>query len=623
MSENPEWYKIGVEKGWIESYEQELIRFLENELGDFTNDLKLVLVFTSLFVKSGHVYLPMELSPSEWAAHLDIETSAPGLFSDQPIPSDKLLKKGVIGKSDEQTPFVFEKNRIWINRYRNYENTVAQKLIELSSEFSDYGEEALSKTHSILASLFPVSPKQKSPDWQKIAVALAYFKQILFISGGPGTGKTTTIAKILALLVQVSESPLRIALTAPTGKAAARMGEALSSGLNEIEFPERFKQSIPDEAQTIHRLLRGFDYEGLLPAPLPQILPYDLIVIDEASMVDLMLMHRLLTHTGPDTRLILLGDKDQLSSVEAGAVFADICQKKENGFNLGTIQTLRKLGIENPINEVKQSSLDDSIVYLEKSWRFDESSAIGILSSKIKQGKREPKNGQTNIFDPAPDIKSIFGSSGNEDIQHVSFSYSGQELSEIFSRLVKRVTDTQKQPAKVLLGDLQSEVWLTVLRHGLTGSIKLNELTERFLRGNADIRFIDEWYHGRPVMIVKNNYHLSLYNGDIGVCILEEDRSPWVYFQEVKGGLKKIPAHHLNYIEPAYFLTVHKSQGSEFDRVNLMLPKEDTPILTKELLYTAVTRARKQCVVYGELKLFEKGIFQPTERFTGLSEKLQ
>ncbi|MEX0648046.1 MAG: exodeoxyribonuclease V subunit alpha [Balneolaceae bacterium] len=625
------WYDTGVEKGWIGIYEQEMIRFLEEEFGQQPDEVKLCLVFTSLFVNAGHVCLPLDKAPAEWISLIDSDINHPDILAKQSIDKEALKASEVID-SDGKLPFTLTGNRLFISRYWWYETIVAQKLKEISS--TKY-ESLLNKES--LAFLNSLYPGKTSPeiDWQKAAAALALRKKFLLISGGPGTGKTTTIGKILALRLKTSEQPLRIALAAPTGKAAARMGDALQQGLSGLPLTDEELRRVPSEAKTVHRLLWGFGHAGLLPPAEKKYLPYDLIIVDEASMIDLTLMHRLLSHIKPGTQLILLGDKDQLASVEAGAVLADICKKETNGFSPETAEFLKAAGIENvPVSEV--SDTDDAILYLEKSWRFGKGSGIGKLAGEVKAAGYDSNSGspgqspgsaagQTDLFHTGNNrpsvIQAVFTAKEYTDLNHVPFSYGKEELQRMFEDIAGRLMKCRDRDPKTMFGIWQEEMWLSVLRHGPVGSQKLNWLIENYLARQGVTKPVKGWYHGRPVMVTRNDYALGVFNGDTGVCTLDENNTARIHFPG-RDGFKRIRADRISHLEPAYVLTAHKSQGSEFEKVNLLLPKKDTPILTKELIYTAITRAGKQFTLYGPMELFEKGAQRRTERFTGLREKL-
>jgi len=432
-------------------------------------------------------------------------------------------------------------------------------------------------------------------------------KPFLIISGGPGTGKTTTVAKILAMQMMSSKEPLRIALAAPTGKAAGRMAESLYREIDRLNVPEEKRSQIPKDAATLHRLLYGLDRGGLLPDFDKKTLRYDLIVVDEASMIDLNLMYRLISHIGEKTRLILLGDKDQLASVEAGSVFADLCQKPENGFRQETADNIKQLMPQTDLPVKKQSILNDSVLYLTKSYRFDEESGIGNLASLVKQSEVT-----------SDQIGSLINE--NPELKNQQFDFSKHSLEDLAKSLSVQVETVKEiRNAKKLLKFWKESAWLTVLRRGPEGSRELNRLVEKILVLQRTVQPENGWYHGRPVIITRNSYAMGVFNGDLGVCLKDSDGKMTVYV-ESGSEIKKLQPNRLTDYAPAYFLTVHKSQGSEFDHVNLLLPKRDTPILTRELLYTAITRARSSFHLYGNLELFTKGVQRETVRYTGLKE---
>ena len=596
-----DWYTQGIETGWIRLYEREWIRFLESEYGTLSETEKLCIVFLSRFFYAGHVILPLDMSPAEWFKITEPDQSVPENLPDKKVSIDDLTQSKLVGQNGELKPLYLEGNNLSIRKYRVYEKKLVnwiQSKCEQESAIHDP-----EKVITQLDQLFEPSGKDTGTNWQKTAAVLSLIKPFLIISGGPGTGKTTTVAKILALQNRISGKPLSVALAAPTGKAAGRMGEALNRELKNLNLTESEIVKIPKEAKTLHRLLNKYKTEGLLPPAVKKVLHHDLLIIDEASMVDLSLMHRLIMAMGDNTSLILLGDKDQLSSVEAGSVFADLCTKQENEFSPETANQLSELGIDVPINE--QSAVMDSIVYLTKSYRFDEKSGIGSLAELIK----------TNTH-PEHNAESIF--SKFDDIDHNSFNYRKEDFSELTNHLIARINLASEimDPEK-LIAFWKESIWLAVLRRGLTGTERLNRLIESIIVSNRKYRAESGWYHGRPVMISKNDYNLGVFNGDLSVCLRDENGNLRVHV-ETGSDIKSFKPNRIMHYDPAFFITVHKSQGSEFESVNLLLPAEDTPILTKELLYTAVTRARKKFTIYGNLDLFKIAMQRKTIRYTGL-----
>lgn len=596
------WWTQGIKNGWIGVYEQEMVQFMEKEFGSLTEEETLCAVFVSLFLKSGHVCLPMDRSAKEWAIILGIDHDEVKDLPDQLFENDVFSNSKIIGDDQQATPFVLEDDRLSFRRFWNYENKLLKWVTDRVNNLSDPLITGLHKSH--LEQLFP--EKSEEINWQKVAAGMSIIKPFLIISGGPGTGKTTTVARILALHQRLAERPPKIALAAPTGKAAGRMGEALTDQLKSIMMSEDERANFPSEAKTVHRLLSGIESrENLLPPIEKKTLPYDMIVVDEASMIDLTLMNRLISHIGEDTTLILLGDKDQLASVEAGSVFADLCQKKENSFKANTSKLLQQMGILD-LPEQDQSSINDSIVYLTKSYRFDEGSGIGALADVIKKGAADEDT-----------LNELFREF--DDISHHEFSYGkGEDIQGILKGLAEKVKQTKSMAQQ---GDLmkfwKQSVWLAVLRRGLTGTERLNQLMEKYLVDHRLVQTENGWYHGRPIMITQNDYSLGIFNGDLGVCVQSEDGS-FSVFVESGNAVQKVSPQRLVHFTPAFFITVHKSQGSEFEQVQLLLPREDTPLISRELLYTAVTRSKREFQVYGSLGLVIRGIERPLERFTGL-----
>jgi exodeoxyribonuclease V alpha subunit len=415
---------------------------------------------------------------------------------------------------------------------------------------------------------------------------------------------------------RLHDGPLKVALAAPTGKAAGRMSEALRNEFARLGLDEPGRDSIPEEAVTIHRLLRGTEEKGLLPPP-PQILPaFDLVVIDEASMIDLNLMSRLVNRLHPHSRLILLGDRDQLASVEAGSVFADLCRKSGNTFSAELTAYLKELRVEPGPDEIPGdeqdgtlSGLNDSVLYLTESYRFGKESGIGRLAGLVKEGGASAER-IASIYNDYADLEL-------HDFGYDPSSLSG--LSEAVTGRVRRFSD-MIDPVQIL-DEWKKEVWLTVHRKGSDGSEQLNRYAEQMVRAAGIPAGESGWFHGRVIMITKNDYGLSVFNGDIGVCLKETTAggdARYMVYIESAGGLKVLPASRITSYTPAWFMTVHKSQGSEFGRVNLLLPEGESAVLTRELIYTAITRTRDSFHLYGSIEKLALGITRPTVRYSGL-----
>jgi exodeoxyribonuclease V alpha subunit len=598
------WWTDGLKTGWLGMYETEMARFLEKEFGKLSEEEKLCSVFTSLFLKAGHTCLPLEMSPAKWGGILGLEENSV-LKLPSGIDLNQIKASRLAGKPGEKKPFLIENNQFMFSRVWNYEYRVAEWIRNRSSESTMAFPPKEAALH--LNELFGTNGTKVN--WQKTAAALSLIKPFVIISGGPGTGKTTTVSRILALHRKLSGRPLKIALAAPTGKAAGRMAEALTDELHSLDLSDEESFGLPKEAKTLHRLLSGMEHRGLLPPVEKKRLHYDLVIVDEASMIDLTMMQRLMNHLSSKTRLMLIGDKDQLASVEAGSVFADLCSKPNNNFRSDTAAVLTEMGADGTLPVSDQSVLDDSIVYLTKSYRFGSDSGIGKLAGVVKSGETDEEG-----------LAEIFGMF--EELNHSEFTFRKKDYDMLIHGLAEKlkgvsdITDPEK-----MLARWKKSVWLAVLRRGLTGTDRLNRFVEQQISAMRTVSFEKEWYHGRPVMINQNDYSLGIFNGDLGVCIQGSDNKLWVHV-ETGSEIKRIKPQRLAHYEPAWFLTVHKSQGSEFRNVNFLLPNSDTPILTKELVYTAVTRAKNSFSLFGDLTLFEKGIKRKTVRYTGLKEKV-
>ena len=601
-----EWWVRGVELGRIGKYEREMIRVLEKEYGTLSESSRLAILFTSLFLKAGHTLLPLDKTPAEWLSILGVISEEKWELPREKMDSIELKKSRIAGSVGEMTPFTTDGEYLSFRKYVEMENTLLQWFTEKSKKIYN------TDISKYISKIYPNSAS-KEVDWQKVAVVLSTLKPFLIISGGPGTGKTTTVAKILILNQMISERTLRVALAAPTGKAAGRMGEALQIELEKLSPSmadlKMDLHQIPTESMTVHRLLSGTKSRGLLPPVEHHFLTHDLIIIDEASMMDLELMSRLTCHISDTTKLILLGDKDQLASVEAGSVFANLCQKAENGFRPDTIQLLKESGLNDSLPVKQQSELNDAIVYLTKSFRFDRDSGIGQLAEFIKGGKQNSE-----------DLLKLFDN--YDDIQSQNFTYSKEEIDRVLKRQQTAVKTVKAvQSPDEILNFWKKSVWLTPLRRGLTGTERLNRLLEQYLLSDRSIYSEGPWYHGRPVMITENDYNLGIFNGDMGVCVRDNEGKYWIYV-ESGSELKRFNINRISKLEPSYFLTVHKSQGSEFERVNLLLPRTDHTLLTRELIYTAVTRAKGEFRLYGDLEIFLNAVSRKTVRYTGLKTKI-
>jgi exodeoxyribonuclease V alpha subunit len=564
---------------------------------------------TSLATTSGHVCTRLA----------DID--AGGNVADAPALRRALLESGMVGTpevSAAQPLILDDEGRLYLHRYFDYERRLAQRLTECSCA----PKVAIDKSaRALLDRLFVASAKRPGnrADWQKIATALALESRLTIISGGPGTGKTTTIVNVLACVL-AGNPDCRIRLAAPTGKAAARMLEAIRN--TAAHLPGELRERLPAESFTVHRML------GVLPdsddfrhhAGNP--LPIDLLVVDEASMLDLALATRLVEAVPTAARIILLGDKDQLAAVESGAVFAELSAdptlSSASVERLSAVTGIPAASIARTA-PVKPTPLRDSVVWLSENFRFADDSGIGRLAAHINAGQaRAAIDFLRSGADPA--LEWI------EDAHPAPLPAS-----------LRRIIDAMKNYADALRADVEDKAALfaalgrfrvlCVEREGPRGVAGINGFAGQHFRRTLDHPLDpgnrSEWYPGRPVMVLRNDYVLKLFNGDIGIVLPDASDTLMVYFPDSGGGFRPVAPLRLPEHETAFATTVHKAQGSEFDRVLLMLPAEPNRVVTRELLYTAVTRSRSGVAIVGGAEVVERAIVSPARRYSGLVARLQ
>ncbi len=579
--------------------------------GTGSEALFLAAALASRYQGMGHICLDLSLLAGK--SLLEGETDSPVC---PPLKqwSQGLIKEGVVGKPGEYKPLILNGLRLYLYRYWEYE----KKLIDFLKERT--GDDLLltdeDSLQAGLARLFP-SPDPRETDWQKVAALASVWKRCCVISGGPGVGKTYTVAKILALLLEQNNSgPLRIALAAPTGKAAARLQEALKKTRETMDCPDPVKAALPLEAFTLHRLLKPLPESPYFRYDAKNPLPFEVVVIDEASMVDLALLSKLVQALPPRSKLILLGDKDQLASVEAGAVLGDICGDKKNPeFSREFQEAYHRITgerLEAGAELESRNGMRDVIVPLKRNYRFGPSSGIGALSRAVNEG-----NG-TGAFDLLRDTKAA-------DIRWRNLPRPETLGSAVKDLAVSGFSGYFQPIREGKIFDLFGKFRiLCALREGPYGAQALNRLMEYHLRQEGLIPPVGPWYAGRPVMVTKNDYQLRLFNGDMGIALPDPDGNHGlrVFFPSPDGGIRKFPPRRLPEHESVYALTVHKSQGSEFDRVLLILPDRDVPVLTRELIYTGITRARKQVEIWGKETIFCRAVSRRIERSSGLREAL-
>lgn len=521
--------------------------------------------------------------------------------------------------SPDYAPMVLQKQYLYLYRYWYYEKKLVDLLKNRLSQSITLPDPRI--LSPLLNRYFP--EQKDSVDWQKIAVAGAILqKQLYLISGGPGTGKTSTVVKLLAILIEQSVTFPLVQIAAPTGKAAQRLQESIVENKQKLPCSTEIKNLIPEKVSTLHRLMqyspesRSFRYDELNP------LPVDILVVDEASMIDLELMTKLVSALASKTQLILLGDHHQLTSIEAGWVFGSLCETKQNRpyskIFLEYLQSFFSTPLPFPyaLNSESAPGIQDSVLELQKSYRFSETSGIKQLSQAVIQGKEElaleillRQHYSDILWTPLPEIDNP-----------PYFSLLRDRIIEGFrDYLTLPVTDIKNifhhfSRFRILCGITKTEMGVEII----------NVLVEKILQEVKMIESNSIWYRGRPVMITKNDYSLQLFNGDIGIT-LPDPQSPEtlkVYFPESATNYRAFLPQRLPKHETAYAITVQKSQGSEFERVLFLLPFVYSRVFTRELVYTAITRAKKQIEIFGKESLLKQSIQKREERLSRLTERL-
>lgn len=549
---------------------------------------------------------------------------------------------------------------LYLRRYWRYENRIRDGIHQRLGQPIAV---ELDPLRTQLDALFGPGAEgtSRTLDWQRVACALAARAAFFIITGGPGTGKTTTVVRLLALLQGLAATagapPLRIELAAPTGKAAARLTESIADQVRHLSGHRAPEGSIPTQVKTLHRLLgtipdsRRFRHHAANP------LLADVVVVDEASMVDVELMARLLEALRPDARLILLGDKDQLSSVEAGAVLGDLCQRATDAHYrpqiADWIESATGQRIPPTLIDATGTALDQAVVMLRQSYRFSADGGIGALAALVnatapsapearaqaalalfEQEARRPDSRLGTITahrltDPTDRAfrALILQGLANED------GY----LREMQRRPPEDTTDRVALDAwaKGLLVAQKEFQLLTPLRQGDWGVDGLNQRIIELLRehgvlvaDSANPTQQRHWFAGRPVLVTRNDYVLNLMNGDIGLTLSvpvggatrdAARRVLRVAFPTVEGGVRWVLPSRLQDVETVFAMTVHKSQGSEFTHTALILPDRANPVLTRELLYTAITRAKRHfSLLYADEAVLGAALEQHIQRVSGL-----
>ncbi|HET8818949.1 MAG TPA: exodeoxyribonuclease V subunit alpha [Xanthomonadaceae bacterium] len=529
--------------------------------------------------------------------HAGFDPSRPGLLLDAALPwpplpeweaalaSSRWVSRAADDGTTAQAPLVFDHGLLYLRRYREYEQRLAMRLRSLATQAPAWSSD--DGLRPLFDTLFPGAG---GDDRQAQAALLALQRALLLVTGGPGTGKTTTITRLLLLLVaqarHAGAPPLRIAMAAPTGRAAERMAQSVRGAIERLQaagVEPSLLEALPREASTLHRLLGTIPGSPRFRHDAANPLPLDVVVVDEASMVDLPLMCKLTEAVGDGSRLLLLGDPDQLPSVEAGDVLSGIVAAAERG------------------------SLAGHRVHLQRGYRQAEGFDLGPLTAAVRDGDA----------DTVLDLLRNRPGAGVHFHEALEDPLVGPPRERLLAHW--RALAAASSPADALALAMRLRL-LVALRTGPQGTQALDSRIGDALAGAHR----ESYFQGRLLLVTENSYRHHLFNGDIGVCLRDDDGAMLAWFPGHGSDDARafhpasLPAH-----EGAFAMTVHKAQGSEFDSVWLLLPRTVNRVLSRELVYTALTRARRELHVCAGADILRESLGRRVQRVSGLAHRLR
>ncbi|WP_291906651.1 exodeoxyribonuclease V subunit alpha [Chitinophaga sp. CB10] len=588
----------------INDVHQQFADYFENP------ELKPFLYLLSKKLSEGHICLDLthlRAEEEQLPEYYSLRETGPAALAHQPlVGSPTSLNK----------PFILHGDKLYMQRYYLYETALLRYIRQLMlSEKLLLAERAaaLREQRELVQQLFPpatdLAPGDDPVDWQLAAAVTGILHNFTIITGGPGTGKTTTVAKILAILYAIDPEQ-RVALAAPTGKAAARMAESLRNAAipKDPLLAAKFRELAPS---TIHRLLKPVKGTPYFRHNEENPLNYEVIIVDECSMIDLALFTKLLAAVRPHTRIILLGDKDQLASVEAGSLFGDLCDAQEalNYFSPERAALINEFAA--PAQRVTTISprgahpLFEHVVELRRSRRFTGHTGIGKFSKALIQNN-------------AAVIREMIAPGADEQVV-IDTAYSEKLFEDFIAGYASYIQEKDTLTALRKMNELRV---LVAIRDGSQGLPAINRRIEKYLSDKKLIHLTSAFYENRPLMLTRNYYEHGLFNGDTGIIRPDENGVLMAWFEDADGQLISVFPGYLTLAETAFAMTIHKSQGSEFGQVLVVLPVTEVPLLTRELVYTAVSRARNKVYVQGSESTILAAAEKFVDRGSGVTDRI-
>lgn len=643
--------------GWLRPLDERFVHFLSGLEDQSDGRVLLLAGLASHALNLGHVSLDfrrletadelLALPPERAASDLDpaLDQRAREWWQQMRTGLDSagleraIERSSLVGQGNGSTPLVWQGDRLYLRRNWQAVVDIRQVLDQRSRPETEPLPPA--QLRGLIDLLFPAADQDGSddpgPDWQKIACAVAARSRFAIITGGPGTGKTWTMVKLLGLLQSIQresavegERPLRILLAAPTGKAAARMTESVLDNWAQLPADLQGDAYRPDAARTLHRLLgsrpgsRHFRHGERNP------IHADVVIVDEASMIDLHMMHKLLDALAPHTRLVLLGDKDQLASVEPGSVFGDLCQGAETAaYDDELVNWLKTATGEVLVAGSGSGGLGNQRVMLRRTRRFNQD--IAALAKAVNAGQAETA---VDLLDQGRPVLNWLKPVSDNDpaVRELLVDQGYGAYLEVLAGCPQPGRPDQQVDTEALdawisrcLDAYTGFQLLTATRSGVWGVEGLNRQIRQWLAEAGLVEASGQWFHGRPVMVTRNDYGSGLMNGDIGLCLKlpQADQSDKlrVVFRKAGGQLHHFSPARIPDCQTAWAMTVHKSQGSEFNHTVLALPGHGNRALTRELIYTGLTRARERFTLLApSVSVFARAVEQRTERSSALAD---